>query len=187
MKIERVKAALMKLERRGSVESVLELMKVRATPALAADPDYKKTFNRYYRMIKKKDGFYRHFFSMLQRIASAQTPPALKEIMQELYDKTEERHLSFSTKMRATVTDNAVIFDKNVAAHFGVRSTVLPKQDWLPEALRRYGAIRRGIHAFTKAPEWQQTRALFDQKFPSAVHFSEIRKADLIIWAAYAP
>jgi hypothetical protein len=87
--------------------------------------------------------------------------------------------------MLATIADDAVIFDRNVADHFGVPSSPLPRRDWLPEALRRYEGIRRGIQAFTQTPEWQEMRALFDQKFPKAAYLSEIRKADLIIWAAY--
>ncbi len=187
MRIERARAALRKLGRRGSVETVLELMKVRTQPALAADPDYQRTFNGYYRMGRKRDTFYRHFFSKLAEAASASSPPSLKAILQDLFDNTGERHLSFGTKMLATITDDAVIFDRNVAAHFRIASTPLPKQYWLSEALRRYEGTRRGIQAFTRAPEWQQMRALFDQTFPTAGHFSDIRKADLIIWAAYDP
>jgi hypothetical protein len=186
MTMERVRAALMKLKGRGSVGKVLELMKVRTNPALAVDPDYQRAFKGYYRMGHKRDAFYRHFFSMLREAASAPSPPSLKTILQGLYENTDERHLSFGTKMLATIADDAVIFDKNVAAHFDVR-TPLPRQDWLFEALRQYEQIRRGIQAFTQAPEWQQMQALFDQTFPDAARLSEIRKADLIIWAAYQP
>jgi hypothetical protein len=187
MRIERVRAALMKLERRGSVEKVLSLMEVRTNPTLATDPDYQRTFNGYYKMGRKKDAFYRHFFSMLRESAYAPSPPSLKTTLQNLYANTGERHLSFGTKMLATIADDAVIFDRNVADHFGVPSTPLPRRDWLSEALRRYEEIRRGIQAFTQTPEWQEMRALFDHKFPKAAHLSEIRKADLIIWAAYEP
>jgi len=187
MRIERVRAALMKLERRGSVEKVLALMEVRTNPALATDSDYQRTFNGYYKMGRKKGAYYLHFFSMLREAAYAPSPPSLKTTLQNLYAHTGERHLSFGTKMLATITDDVVIFDRNVADHFGVPSTPLPPPDWLSEALRRYEEIRRGIQAFTQTPEWQQMRALFDHKFPEAAHLSEIRKADLIIWAAYEP
>ena len=185
MRIERVKAALKKLERRGSVEKVLALMEVRTNPALATDHDYQRTFNGHYRMGRKTGAFYRYFFSMLQEAADAPSPPSLETTLQTLHAHTGERHLSFGTKMLATITDDAVIFDRNVAGHFGVPSTPLPRQDWLSEAVRRYEEIRRGIQAFTQTPEWQQVRALFDDRFPKAAHLSEIRKADLIIWAAY--
>jgi hypothetical protein len=187
MRIEWASAALMKLERRGSVEKVLALMEVRMSPALATDHEYQRTFNGYYKMGRKKGAFYRHFFSMLREAAYAPSPPSLKTTLQNLYAQTGERHLSFGTKMLATITDDVVIFDRNVADHFGVPSTLLPRQDWLSEALRRYEEVRRGIQAFTQASEWLQMRALFDDKFPNAAHLSEIRKADLIIWAAYEP
>lgn len=187
VKLEQVRAALIKLESRGAVEKVVELIRVRTNPALAADPNYQRSFKGYYRMGRRKESFYRHFFSMLRQAASAPSRPSLKAILQELYDKTGERHLSFGTKLLATITDDAVIFDKNVAAHFEVASTALPNHNWLDEALRRHEEIRRGIYTFTQKPEWQQMQALFDQAFPSATHLSEIRKADLIIWAAQKP
>jgi hypothetical protein len=187
MTIERVRVALMKLERRGSVAKVLSLLEVRTNPALAIDPGFQRTFNGYYKMGRKKGAFYRHFFSMLRESADVPVPPSLKTILQNLYANTGERHLSFGTKMLATIADDAVIFDRNVANHFGVPSTSLPSRDWLSEALRRYEGIRLGIQAFTQTPEWQEMRALFDQKFPKAACLSEIRKADLIIWAAYEP
>ncbi len=65
--------------------------------------------------------------------------------------------------MLATIADDIVIFDRNVADLFGIPSSALPRRDWLPEALRRYEGIRRGIQAFTQTPVWQEMRALLSE------------------------
>jgi hypothetical protein len=182
---DRIKAALLKLARARDVERLLRLNEVRKNPSLADDPAYRQMFNGYYRMRPKRVRFYEQFFSMLQKGASSGTPPTLAVILEELFEAIGERHLSFGSKMRATLTDDAVIFDKNVAAYFDVPSTLLPERDWLAEALRRYEQIRQGIHAFTQRRDWKEIRSLFEQAFPNATHLPDIRIADLIIWSAH--
>ncbi len=98
MIMERVRSALMELERRGAVEKVLSLVEVITNPDLAIDPDYRRTFNGYYKMRQKRDAFYRHFFSMLRDSAYAPPPPSLETILQNLYANTGERHFLFAQK-----------------------------------------------------------------------------------------
>lgn len=188
MTLDQIRAALKKLAKRRAVETLLELNQVRREPALAADPNYQRKFIGYYRMGRKSAEFYRHFFSMLEAAASASSLPSLAAILQDLFDRTKQRHLSFGSKMRATVTDDAVIFDRNVATHFHVPSSPLRQsKDWLAKALQRHDRVAQGIQAFVQRPDWPEIRALFDQAFPNAKHLPDIRKADLIIWAAYDP
>jgi hypothetical protein len=187
MKSSKVKVALQKLAKRRDVERRLQLNKVGQDPALAHDREYQRKFIGYYRMGRKKPEFYKVYFSMLEKIARAPSPPPLADILQELYDLTAERHLSFASKMRGTVTD-AVLFDKNLATYFRVPSSPLPQtKDWLATALRRIAQVEKGIRDFIQKPEWPPMRALFDQSFPDAAHLSDITKADLIIWAAHEP
>jgi hypothetical protein len=150
MTMNRVMAGLAKLTRRGDVEKLLQLNEVRQNPALAADRDYQRKFNGYYRMGRKSAEFYRIFFSMLRALASCAPPPSLADILQKLYDDTGERHLSFASKMRATVIEDTVIFDKNVAKYFRVSSSALPKSNWLARALRRHDQVAEGIQAFIR-------------------------------------
>ncbi len=189
MTIDQVRTALEKLDNRGYVKTLLELNEVRYDPGRAANPGYQRRFKGYYRMRQKRPSFYAHFFSMLQAAASAPAPPSLAHVLQNLYELTKERHLSFGSKLRATITDDAVIFDKNVAKYFDVPSTPLPpnSKDWLDKLLRRHHLVAQGVQKFIQAPDWPEMRALFDRKFPEAKHFPDIRKADLIIWAAEDP
>ena len=147
--VARIEAALLKLARIRAVERLLRLNEIRKNPDLADDPAYRKLFIGYYRMGLKPARFYEQFFLMLRKGASSGAAPTLAAILEELFNVIGERHLSFSSKMRATLTDDAVIFDQNVAAYFDVSSKPLPERGWLDEALRRYEQIRLGIHAFT--------------------------------------
>jgi len=157
MEPQRARLAVEKLGRRRSVEKLLRLNEVRNTPELAADTAYQRAFKGYYRMGRRRAAFYDAFFAILHDCESApksQTPPTLKVLLKLLYDRTKQKHLSFGSKLLATVDDSAVIFDRNVASYFGVPSTALPADLWLEEAIRRYDEIRKGILTFTKEAEW---------------------------------
>ena len=166
MEPQRARSAIEKLGRRRSVEKLLRLNEVRKRPELATDTGYQRAFKGYYRMGRRRAAFYEAFFAILHDCASApksQTPPTLKVLLKLLHDRTKQKHLSFSSKLLATVDDSAVIFDRNVASYFGVPSTALPADRWLDEALRRYDEIRKGILAFTKEAEWPAIHDLFDK------------------------
>ncbi|HTT75351.1 MAG TPA: hypothetical protein VMF50_05150 [Candidatus Binataceae bacterium] len=178
-----VTAAINLLGNRGDVATLLEIIAIRKTPALAENRDYQRTFTGYYRMGRKKQSFYQAYYSMLQNAARADSLPSLSAVLQNLFDQTREKHLSFSSKLCATLDDNAVIFDKNVAGFFGVPRGDLGQQNWLTKALDRYRRVQQGIDSFTHQPAWPQMRAQFNEKFPNAIHLPDIRVADLIIWA----
>lgn len=91
MKISKVKVALQKLAKRRDVERRLQLNKVGQDPALAHDREYQRKFIGYYRTGRKKPEFYKVYFSMMEKIARAPSPPSLADILQELYDRTGER------------------------------------------------------------------------------------------------
>lgn len=182
MTLEDVKAALEKLERDRDVDKVLRLLQVRENPALADDSGYRTAFNDFYRLRQRKQRFYRG--SVLRAAASAEKAPSLREILLKLVEETGENHLSFGSKLWATVSDDGIVFDANVAKHFGLPFYPLPRTaDWLDKALLRHERLAQAIRGFVRETEWPKMRAMFDQKFPHAKHLPDTRKADLLIWA----
>jgi hypothetical protein len=114
MEMQRARLAIQKLGRRRSVEKLLQLNEVRKRPELAIDRGYQRAFKGYYRMGRRPVAFYEAFFAILHHCASApksQTPPTLKVLLKLLHDRTKQKHLSFGSKLLATVDDSAVIFD----------------------------------------------------------------------------
>jgi hypothetical protein len=178
-------AAIAKLTHRHAVEKVLFLNLVRANPSLALEPYYQRLFKGYYRMGKRDSAFYQHYFALLEEAASQKSLPSLEDLLSGLYRATGQRHLSFSSKLLATVDDSAVIYDRNVASLLKVPSTQLPHRNWLAEAKNRYAAVERGITAFTRRTEWPEIEAIFDTSFPDATDLPILRKADLLLWVSY--
>jgi len=178
-------AAINALQKRGAIEKLLYLNSVWATPKLAQSSEYQKKFIGYYRMGRKKASFYSTYFSLLEE-AAANTPlPTLKDILERLFHATGARHLSFGSKLLATVDDKIPIFDRNVAHMLGVKNGSLPEAGWVEKALERHAAIQAGLAAFTNHSRWPETERKFDAAFPEAKKLSAGRKADLLLWVSY--
>jgi hypothetical protein len=103
------------LGRRHAIDILLYLNGVREAPALAHAPDYRTRFNGYYIPAPHNAVFYDALYGILYRLAAGELQPDLSILLQEMYAATEQRHLSFCSKLMVTIEDDAVVFDKNVA------------------------------------------------------------------------
>ena len=176
-------AAIKELQRRDAVETLLYLNTVRINPELARTDTYQRRFNHYYRLRQRRPVFYTTFYAALYDAARKPEEVSLGTLLQKVYSACQERHLSFCSKLLATVQGEAVVFDKNVAEFFGISIAPLPQLNWLNAAIRRYELLRTRITQFLATLEWPDISASFDVRFPEAVHLPDIRKDDLLIWA----
>jgi hypothetical protein len=180
-----VAAAIAVLERRDDVSRLLYLARVRGKPALAQSADYQRRFNHYYRVRQQNQIFYTSFYDLLENAAATSLKPSLKDILVRLYQQTCKRHLSFGSKLLATVDDSTVVFDRNVAATLGVPTYPPPKNGWLEVLLDRHSRVRDAMLGVVTSPDWPTMAAKFDAAFPIAAHLPAVRKADLLVWAGY--
>jgi hypothetical protein len=175
--------AVKELKRKEVVSTLLYLNRVRDSADLAREPEYQRRFNGYYRVRQQPARFYDAFYELLYFSASAPESATLDNLLQNLYESSGKRRLSFCSKLLATVRDDAVVFDCNVASYFGLRASPLPKSGWMDAALRRYNYVREKVALFVSDSGWPVVRATFDGAFPEASHLPCIRKGDLLIWA----
>jgi predicted amidohydrolase len=177
--------AIAKLRREGAVEKVLQLQAIRQDPSLAEDPNWRRSFVGYYRLGRQAAVFYEAFFAVFRRCIRDPGCRDLVLIMEELLAHTGRRHLSFTSKLLATIDPAWVVYDRNVASFFGVPLSPLPAKGWQAEARSRYAAVETGIRRFVGDAEWPALRSAFDNAFPQGVGLSDYSKADLLIWAAF--
>lgn len=180
---EEVENAIAELERRNAINTLLYLNSVRNNPHLAVTQDYRTRFNGYYIPAPHPAAFYQTLFGLLYDLALGNVEADLATLLEQMFAGTGQRHLSFCSKLMVTVTDEAVVFDRNVAIYFGVPVAPLPAADWIQVASARYNSIHEGVSGFVTTQEWPATRLQFDNAFPEAAHLPDIRKADLLIWS----
>ena len=181
--IKQTLQSIKKLKKQHSIDKVLYLNGVRKDPSLAFDEKYQRTFKGYYRVRQQNAKFYSSFFELLRLAARRSKKETIGSLMNHLFKETHERHLSFCSKLLATLRDDAVIFDRNVATRLRVPYGVLPRQNWLSEAERRYDLIKCGVEKIVNQSNWASIEKKFDENFPEAVNLSKLRKADLILWS----
>ncbi len=179
--IKQALQSIKKLKKQHSIDKVLYLNGVRKDPSLAFDEKYQRTFKGYYRVRQRSAEFYNSFFKLLHLAAIGSKKETIGSLMGHLFKETHERHLSFCSKLLATLRDDAVIFDRNVATRLRVPYGVLPRQNWLSEAERRYDLIKCGVEKIVNQSNWASIEKKFDENFPEAVNLSKLRKADLIL------
>ncbi len=183
MTLDEANTAIEQLQRRDAIRKLLYINSIRRNPQLASEPNYRIKFNGYYKLRQQRKGFYDTFYDALSNAAIAPEEANLSNLLQKFFDACGQRHLSFCSKLLATVRDDAIVFDKNVAKYFGVDSSALPRFNWIEVAQGRYNEIQIHISKFLMAPTWPRTSASFDKVFPEAAYLPDVRKADLIIWA----
>lgn len=176
--------SIARLLKRRDVETLLDINSARYDPKMVSTKEYQSLFKEYYN-VRKRDQFCKPYFELLRHNLEQNTKPTLKAIMMSLYEKTKERHLSFSSKLLATLDDNEPIYDKNVATLLCVPLSALPAKEWVAEAEKRMDLLRHKLNAIISSSTWGQHEADFDKAFPEASHLSSFRKADLMIWASY--
>ena len=180
--IKAASLSITRLKEKNSVEKVLYLNSVRKNPSLALDKKYQTTFNDYYKVRQKSSEFYKFFYALLNETAKKPKDVTIENLLNKLFINTDERHLSFCSKILATVRNDAVIFDKNVASQLNIPSKSLPKKDWEFVAKKRYSLIKRGLEKIFKQSNWVSIELMFDQSFPEGANLTRFRKVDLILW-----
>jgi len=176
--------SIARLLKRRDVETLLDINSARYDPKMVSTKEYQALFKEYYN-VRKDDQFCKPYFELLRHHLEQKTKPTLKAILLDLYEKTKERHLSFSSKLLATLDDNEPIYDKNVATQLRVPLSALPAKGWVAEAEKRMDLLKHKLNAIISSSTWGQQEADFNTAFPEASHLSSFRKADLMIWASY--
>jgi len=170
--------------KRRDVETLLDIYSARYDPTMVSTKEYQSIFKGYYK-VNRGAQFCKPYFELLRHHLEQKTKPPLKAILLDLYEKTKERHLSFPSKLLATLDDNEPIYDNNVATRLCVPHGALPANGWVEEAEKRMNLLKHQLNAIISSSTWGQHEAAFNTAFPDASHLSSLRKADLMIWASY--
>jgi hypothetical protein len=179
-------AAIRALIERDAAGKVLYLDRVRAEPGLALNNEYQKRFNHYYRVQRKPESFYNAFYSILYERALAKSIPEIGEVLREIFRATGERHLSFSSKLVATLKPNSAIYDRNVATLLSVSTKLKQGDDWEADAVARFQQLDARLREMIESRDWERIELHFDHEIPQAKVLSQVRKADLVLWAGYS-
>ncbi len=156
---------------------------------VSKDRKYQKNFNDFYRMRSKPSEWYTFYFGLLER-EKYNSDITVEDVARLTFEQMRTPkgngrvEPSFSSKLVATIRDDAAVYDSQVLNNLGIPALRQngPAEIRLDEALR----ICRDIQAFysegIRTDIAEQLRAEFDNLFPRYSGFSQTKKLDLMLW-----
>ena len=177
------KECIPQLLKRRDVKKLLHINSARTDPRLVSTEAYQRLFKGYYK-VRRGRQFTEPYLHLLQHDLELRTTPSLKTIVLQSPEQTGQRHLSFASKLLATLDDTEPLYDQNVCSLLGVPHHHLKGSDWLERAEERIRLLKQGVADITSASSWPSHEAAFNTAFPEALQLSSQRKADLMTWAS---
>lgn len=150
---------------------------------VASDIPYQTTFNGYYRMQRRTQDWYRFFFSVLER-EKRNDEITFRQIIEEVYGTTHRVEPAFSSKLVATIRPELPVYDKYVRENL---SLVIPRQNEPPENRVRgfigvYSLLETQMTELVRSETFRELKERFDDRFSTYVHFTDVKKLDLLLW-----
>lgn len=146
--------------------------------------EFKKRFNRFYRIRQKSQKWYEAYYNLFAKCA--QNPMPFRDMMLELGLSTHEMHPSFCSKMLATLNPNKPIWDKYVLQQLGFTLNNTPTNGPVVKAnyyADIYNKIEEEYNTHRNDENVIAAIEKFDKEIPEAKNLTFVKKLDLILWS----
>ncbi len=147
------------------------------------DKQFQRSFNGYYRMRQRTREWYDYFYSTLERV-KYDREITFQDVIRETFEKTGRVEASFSSKMIATIRPDMAVYDSYLRENL---SLIVPKPTNRPEVRIEefavaYSVLQEKMLGLIGEPRFSHLRSRFDQRLPNYLHFTDIKKMDLLLW-----
>lgn len=147
---------------------------------VAADPDFQRTFNRFY-IVRRNEAWRKVFYDFFEEMKT--NDRTFSEALTYLYEHTGNIEPSFTSKMLASLHPEMPIWDRYVIANLGLELTGKTKSEQLANAVAIYHQIQAWYDNFLSTDETQKCIETFDRRFPSYQWLTPIKKVDFFLWS----
>jgi len=175
------KAGKVLLTRAKDVERYSLILELYTNSSIVDDSEFQRKFNAFYR-VRRSAEWRAVFYEIFAREKGS--TPSFAMILNEIYQKTGNIEGSFTSKLLATINPNLPIWDQYVLKNIGLKVKETSKEEKLKNAVELYGKMVDWYNDFLISTDGQQCIAEFDKRFPQYSYFSEIKKADFILWCS---
>jgi hypothetical protein len=156
---------------------------------VSKDREYQKNFNGFYRMRSKPAEWYSFYFSLLE-CEKDNSEVTVEYVARLTFERMRTPkgngrvEPSFSSKLVATIRDDAAVYDSQVLDNLGIPALRQNRsaEIRLDEALRIYRDIQAFYSESIRTDIAEQLRAEFDSRFSKYAKFSQTKKLDLMLW-----
>jgi hypothetical protein len=151
---------------------------------VAADPNYQRTLRGYYKMQRRRRDWYAYFFSLLEREKNNRNI-TFGEVLAETHSSTGRIEPSFSSTLVATIRPEKPVYDQHVWANLllAVPGYYKAPHIRVQEFIAAYSSLESRVAALVQSVLFvRELRPAFDTRFPAYVHFTDVKKLDLLLW-----
>ena len=149
--------------------------------------NFQKKFSRFYRVRRNQDwkkAFFQIFHESLKK-------RKFKDILEELWRKTDQMEASFASKMLHTLNPQMPIWDSIVVVHqLGIKvpvkknkATDNDEKDRMGKIIAIYEQLCKGYDSFINTNHGKELIQKFDKQNPKT-NIENIKKIDFILWAS---
>ena len=166
----------------SDLEDYLYLQRNLSALDVSKSTTFQRTFNRFYKMRSKPPGWYKLFFSLLER-DKHRADLKFEEVIREIFSRWNEVHPSFASKLVATINPESPVYDKEICKHLGMKhATNADPEVRLAAAIRNFGALRTFHSEAIKTSSASALIETFDRQFERFACFTNVKKIDLMLW-----
>ena len=167
---------------RNGLERYDRLQRSLRKVVVTLDRGFQNDFKSFYRVRRGKE-WCEPFFSILER---EKRNPGLsfRETLDEVHGSTGRVEASFSSKLVASIDANLPVWDRHVLGNLGLRPpySSMDTRRRLDRCGELYSKIRRWTSKEIRQDSFKEWRRRFDTAFPQFMHFTDIKKLDLLLW-----
>ena len=167
--------------REKDVDRYAYILKFYQDSSIVGDEEFQRKFNAFYR-VRRGAEWRSVYYEIFAR--NKNSIQSFAEVLTELYERTGNIEGSFASKLLATIDPNLPIWDQYVLKNIGLKMSGTAKADRIKNAIELYSEMEKWYDAFLSSDDGKACIEEFDNCFPHYRYFSEIKKADFILWCS---
>lgn len=146
---------------------------------ITKDRAYQRNYNGFYRVRRGAD-WQKVYYEIFER--EKNNEPHFDKILTEIYDRTGNTEMSFTSKMVHSIDTNKPIWDQYVLANLGLELKVYNPVKRINKAIELYSEIEEWYRDFIDTDEAHQWIQEFDKALNEYSWISDTKKIDFILW-----
>ena len=175
---QKIDAALPKVA--PGLAKYLRIMEfVANVPAFHDDPEFRRSFNGFYRVRRSAQTWQPHFFALMDRARSQGFD--FSRTLEELFAATGRIEASFASKLYATLHPNAPVIDSVVLENLGLKLPSAEDPNRQAKVVGIHDALARTFADLLATAEGKYLVAAFRAAYPNASVTDE-KALDLVLW-----
>lgn len=180
--VQQVKDVLVSKEMRDGLLEYAFIMNKFHIVDVSKDNEFQRKFKYFYKIRQKSKVFYDNYFCFLEE-NKTKVNIDFEIALRFIYDKTNEIHKSFCSKLVSVINPDKPLIDKFVLKNLGYKDNYygLTKEEQIKQWTKIYDSIINWYSDFLLSAEAKIWLNLFKSTFPNAI-LTDVKKIDFILF-----